>query len=46
MEDWSDANDFALLVSASKLRLTLTSTILPDVMSSGRRIDGNSIYAR
>jgi len=41
--DWSDVKALVARSSAVKLRATLTSTMLPEVMSGGRRMDGNSI---
>ena len=43
MEDWRAAKDFWELVSEERLRETVMSTMEPDVMEGGRRMEGNSI---
>ena len=40
---WRLAKDFWAAISFSVLRATVMSTIDPEVMDGGRRIDGNSI---
>ena len=43
MEDWRDAKDFCAADSEDWFRETVISTMEPDVMEGGRRIEGNSI---
>jgi hypothetical protein len=45
MSDWSSWKAFAASFSALTLRATSMSTILPDEISGGRRMEGNSICA-
>ena len=40
---WRAAKDFWEAISESVLRATVMSTIEPDVMDGGRRMEGNSI---
>jgi hypothetical protein len=42
--DWRLANAAEVLSSVTWLRATVMSTMDPDTMSGGRRIEGNSIY--
>lgn len=44
MLDWRAAKDFCEATSEEVLRATVISTMEPDVMEGGRRMDGNSIY--
>lgn len=41
--DWSDSNAACDFCSASKFCATVMSTIEPEVIEGGRRIEGNSI---
>jgi hypothetical protein len=43
MVSWRVENAFCAEASAAKLRETVMSTIEPEVMLGGRRIEGNSI---
>lgn len=44
MSDCKAENFWSATVSACWLRATLMSTMLPEWMSGGRRMEGNSIY--
>ena len=44
MEDWRVSKRSCSARSEVVLRLTVMSTIEPDEMDEGRRMDGNSIY--
>ena len=44
MVDCSAEKDFCVDASVERLRDTVMSTMDPEVMSEGSRIDGNSIY--
>ncbi len=44
IEDWRAAKDFWEVASESMLRETVMSTIEPEVMDGGRRMEGNSIW--
>lgn len=44
MVDWSEWKACAASDSDLWLRATVISTILPDEMSGGSRMEGNSIY--
>ena len=44
IEDWREANDFWEADSEDWFRETVISTMEPDVMEGGRRIEGNSIW--
>ena len=43
IEDWRAAKDFCEAVSEDWFRETVMSTIDPEVIEGGRRIEGNSI---
>jgi hypothetical protein len=43
MLDWRAEKVFWVLASVVRLRETVMSTMEPEVMSEGRRMDGNSI---
>ena len=43
MEDWREAKDFCAADSEDWLRETVMSTMEPEVIEGGRRIEGNSI---
>lgn len=44
MDDWRLEKAFCAAASDAVLRETVISTILPEEIEGGRRIDGNSIY--
>lgn len=44
MEDWRAVKAFREMASESVLRETVMSTMEPEVMEGGRRIEGNSIW--
>ena len=44
MEFWSAEKDFWAAASEARLRATVISTILPEEIEGGRRMDGNSIW--
>ena len=43
MEDWREVKDFWAACSEAVLRATLMSTMEPEVIEGGRRMEGNSI---
>ena len=43
IEDWRDAKDFCMADSEDWFRETVMSTMEPEVIEGGRRIEGNSI---
>lgn len=43
MEDWRAAKDFWEVISEVVLRATVMSTMEPEVIEGGRRMEGNSI---
>lgn len=44
MEDWRVEKDFWEVVSEAALRATVMSTMEPEVMEGGSKIEGNSIW--
>ena len=44
MDDWRLEKAFCVAASDAVLRETVISTMLPEEIEGGRRIDGNSIY--
>lgn len=44
MRSWSSRKAFSVLPSELRLRETVMSTMLPEEMLGGRRMEGNSIW--